>query len=99
MLLGVRSWLDIHSQEARRRWKWKHQHQRYDVTIAQESGFGGIVWSRSVETSNEEEVERALKDALPVEDTGMVEAAGEKAERLGVFVEVLKYWQRFKEVG
>ena len=44
-------------------------------------------------------MERSLKAALPAVDTGVVEAAGEKAKRVVVFVEFLNDRRRFKEVG
>ena len=54
--------------------------------LQEESGCGGPVWSRSVETSKEEEVERILKSALLALGSGTVELAGVNAKRPGVFM-------------
>ena len=56
-----------------------------------DSGFGGPDWSRSTETSEEEEVERILKAALLAVGAGAVEVAGVNAKHLGMFMHSLKY--------
>ena len=52
--------------------------------------FGGLVWSRSVETSEKDKLERILEDELIEVGTGAVELDGVKSKHPGVFVEVLK---------
>ena len=44
------------------------------VSLEKNSGFVGIVWSSSVETYYEEEVERVLKDTPPVVGAGAVDS-------------------------
>ena len=48
--------------------------------IVEDSGFDGSVWSRSVETSKEEEVECVLKAALVAVGEGSVESSGVNAK-------------------
>ena len=72
---------------------------RDSVALLKDSRFGGPVWSRSVETSKEEEVESILEATPLAVCTGEVEADVVNAKRLGVFVEVSKDRRRFKEVG
>ena len=57
----------------------------------EDSGFFGPVYSRSVETSEEDEVERVLKAALVAVGSGAVFVDRVNAKRLVLFVEVLKY--------
>ena len=52
-----------------------------------------------MEKSKEEEAECVIKDASFVVVSRVEEATGVNAKRPGVFVEVLGYKQRFKEVG
>ena len=64
----------------------------------EDSCVGGPFWSRSVETSKEDVVERVLKSSPPVVGTGAVEATAVSAKIMGVFMEVLKNRIRFKEL-
>ena len=52
----------------------------------EDSVFGGPVWSISVETSKEEEVELVIKAKLVAVGAGEVEVVGVKINHLWVFV-------------
>ena len=67
------------------------------MVFEEDGGFGGPIWSRSVETSKEEEVDCILEAAPLAVDTGSVEADGVNANHLGDFVEVLKESIRLKK--
>ena len=51
------------------------------------SGFGGPVWSRYVETSKEEKIDYVPKSAQTLVGAGVVEAARLNVYHLGVLME------------
>ena len=42
-------------------WYWHQKQQRDGISLVEDSGFGGPVWSRSMGTSEEEETEHVIK--------------------------------------
>ena len=52
------------------KWEWNHQQGIDGVEIVEGIGFGGPVWSRSVENSRGEEVECVLEAKLLVVGAG-----------------------------
>ena len=66
--------------------------------LEEDVGCDGPVWSMSVETPEEEEVDLVLESALLAVGAGAAESSGVKAKRPWVFVEVLKDRRRFMEL-
>ena len=80
------------------RWQWQNKHRRDGVALEEYSGFGVPVLSDYMETSKEEEMDSAIEAAPLAVGTGVVEADRLNAKHPGVFMEVLKDRQRFKEL-
>ena len=59
----------------------KRKQQIYGVVLEEESGFGGAVWYRYVETAYKEEGDHTLKAALIAVGSGAVELERVKAKR------------------
>ena len=71
---------------------------RSNVGLQVYSMFYGNFWSRSKETSKEEEGDQVLKASPLAEDAGTVDSAGMKSMPPEIYVEALSYMQRFLEV-
>ena len=72
---------------------------RDDLALQYDSGFGGPVWSSSVEKSKVEEVECLLEAAPLAVGAGAEDLDGAKAKHPGVFMELLRDRQRFMNLG
>ena len=76
----------------------QQQHRRDGVALEEGSSFGRLVWTRYVETAEEDESERVIHYAPLAVGAGELEVTRVNVKLPGVFVDILKYRQRLQEV-
>ena len=74
------------------------ENQRDGVALEEDNGFGGTVWSRSVEMAYKVEGDCILKTAPLAVGKGAAESYTVKKNREVVFVDVLRDRKRFTEI-